>query len=117
MNWQGTRSSLKHLGTLHGQGDLSLDNGEHTLGVVTYEIDCYARRMLRSDNGQIDGRADLLAQAFRAGTACIALEDGQFIDVVLSDPRGGPTAEVRVSGRFPRFGEDAEIPEAEAPSA
>jgi hypothetical protein len=112
MNWQGTRSSLKHLGTLHGRGALSVESGGQSLGEVIYEIDCYARRLLRSDNGQIEGRADVLAQAFRAGTACIVLEDGQFIDVVLSDPRGGPTAEVRVSGRFPHFGDEAEAPSA-----
>jgi hypothetical protein len=107
MNWQGTRSSLKHLGTLHGTGRLSIGDGEQSLGDVTYEIDGYLRRDQRSDNGQIEGPAEMLAQAFRAGAACITLSDGQVVDVVLSDPRGGSTAEIAVNGRFPRFGDSA----------
>ena len=107
MAWQITRSSLKHLGALHGTGDLSVQCGEQNLGAVTYEIDGYLRGTERSDNGQIDGPAGILAQAFQAGSACVALSDGQLVDVVLSDPQGGATAQVTVSGRFPRFGDAA----------
>ena len=103
MNWQATRGPLKHLGTLHGTGDLLVGGGERNLGAVTYEIDGFIRRTERSDSGQIEGDARILARAFRAGAACIALSDGQLIDVVLSDPRGGATAEVTVRGRFPQF--------------
>jgi hypothetical protein len=103
MNWQGTRGPLKHLGTLHGTGDLLVKGGAQSLGAVTYEIDGFIRREQRSDNGQIEGDAQMLARAFRAGSACIALSDGQLIDVVLSDPKGGATAEVTVRGRFPEF--------------
>ncbi len=78
-------------------------NGEENLGPVIYEIDCYVRGAMRSDNGQIEGSAGTLARAFRAGSASIILPDGQFIDVVLLDPRGTSTAEVKVSGRFPQF--------------
>jgi hypothetical protein len=95
------RSPLKHLGTLHGSGSLSIGNGEQRLGPVRYEIDGYLERTMRSANGQIEGEIAVLEQAFRAGAACIALEGGSSIDVVLSDPRGGPTAEIVVSGRFP----------------
>lgn len=107
MNWQGTRSSLKHLGTLHGSGDLLIDGGEQTLGTVAYEIDGYLRRDHRSDNGRIEGRADILNQAFRAGAVCIAMADGQCVDVVVADPHGASTAEITVSGRFPSFGDAA----------
>jgi hypothetical protein len=104
MNWQSTRRSLKHLGTLHGRGDLLIDGGEQKLGAVDYEIDGYLRRDLRSDNGQIQGQADILGQAFRAGAACIVMADGQCVDVVVADPHGGSAAEITVSGRFPSFG-------------
>jgi hypothetical protein len=107
MNWQGTRSSLKYLGTLNGTGQLLLDDGQTNLGDVTYQIDGYNRGALRSDNGEIAGQAATLSRAFRAGAVCIALADGQVVDVVLADPRGGTAAEVTVSGRFPRFGEAA----------
>lgn len=107
MNWQATRGPLKHLGTVHGEGDLLIGDGAQNLGPVTYEIDGYARRSMRSDSGQIDGSADMLAKAFRAGSATLVLADGQFIDVTLSDPCGTSTAEVRVSGRFPLFGNAA----------
>jgi hypothetical protein len=103
MNWQGTRSSLKHLGTLYGRGDLLIANGAQNLGSVTYEIDGYSRRTMRSDSGQIEGSADMLARAFRHGSARLVLADGQCVDVTLSDPRGTATAEVKVSGRFPQF--------------
>jgi hypothetical protein len=104
MQWQGTRGSLKHLGTLHGNGDLLIDNGAKKLGAVTYEIDGYLRRTHRSDTGEIHGQADVLNQAFRAGAACIAMADGQLVDIVVANPHGSSTAEISVSGRFPAFG-------------
>jgi hypothetical protein len=103
MKWQGARSSLKHLGTLHGNGDLLIDDGAQKLGNVTYEIDGYLRRTHRSDSGEIHGRADILNQAFRAGAACIVMADGQFVDVVVANPHGSSTAEITVKGRFPSF--------------
>jgi hypothetical protein len=103
MKWQATRGPLKHLGTLHGRGELLIGSAGQSLGQVTYEIDGFARRTLRSDNGQIEGPVDTLAQAFRAGVACIVLADGQCVDIVLSDPRGGSRADVRVKDRFPQF--------------
>jgi hypothetical protein len=103
MNWQGKRAALKHLGTLHGTGDLLIGNGSENLGPIVYEIDGYERRAMRSDNGQINGSAVVLARAFHAGAACIALADGQFIDVVLSDPRGSSLADIVIKDRFPQF--------------
>jgi hypothetical protein len=97
------RSSLKHLGTLHGEGQLSLADDEASLGPVSYEIDGFLRREQRSDSGQIEGPAEILGRAFRAGAAIMTLSDGQLIDVVLADPRGGGTAEFTVSGRFAQF--------------
>jgi hypothetical protein len=91
MNWQGTRSRLKHLGTLRSRGDLLIANGAQNLGPVTYEIDGYSRRGVRSDSGQIEGAADMLAIAFRGGSAHIVFANGQLADVTLSDPRGGAT--------------------------
>ena len=104
MNWQSTRRSLKHLGTLHGRGDLLIDDGGQKLGIVDYEIDGYLRRDLRSDNGQLQGEAGILGQAFRAGAASIVMADGQCVDVVVADPQGSSAAEITVSGRFPSFG-------------
>jgi hypothetical protein len=107
MKRHSMRGSLKHLGTLHGEGRLSLGDSEQSLGAISYEIDGFLRGAQRSDSGQIEGRAEILAKAFRAGTACIALADGHVIDVVVADPRGGATAEIIVSGRFPQFGDTA----------
>ncbi|HET9395552.1 MAG TPA: hypothetical protein VFO36_05810 [Nitrospiraceae bacterium] len=104
MNWNATRGPLKHLGKLRGRGDLLIRDGAHNLGPVTYEIDGYARRSARSDNGHIEGEADMLTKAFRAGSATIVLADGQLIQVALSDPAGSSMAEVRLSNGFPRFG-------------
>jgi hypothetical protein len=100
MNWNATRGPLKHLGKLHGRGDLLIRNGAHNLGLVTYEIDGYARRSTRSDTGYIEGEADMLTSAFRAGSASIVLADGRLIKVALSDPGGSSTAEVRLSDGF-----------------
>lgn len=88
MNRQATRGPLKHLGTLHGTGERPIGAGGKSLGTVTYKIDGFARRTLRSDSGQIEGPADMPKRAFRAGEASVVLADGQVIDVVLSDPRG-----------------------------
>jgi len=108
MTWLTKRRTLKHLGTLHGTGNLVIENGEQNLGIVTYEIDGYRDQTQRSANGQIEGGADILAQAFAAGGACIAVTGGEPFDIVLADPLGGPTAEVTVNGRFPRFAHDLE---------
>jgi hypothetical protein len=97
------RSALKHLGTLHGEGQLSIAESESSLGPVSYELDGFLRREERSDSGQIEGPAEILARAFRAGAAQIVLADGQRIDVVLADPRGGGAAEFTVSAGFPQF--------------
>jgi hypothetical protein len=107
MNWNDTRGPLRHLGKLHGRGDLLISDGAHNLGPVTYEIDGYSRRSMRSDNGYIEGEADMLTKAFRAGSASIVLADGQLIEVALSDPAGSSMAEVRLSNNFPRFGDAA----------
>ncbi len=96
----GKRASLKCLGTLHGSGSLSIHDGKH-LGSVGYEIDGYADRTIRSADGQVEGKSSVLAQAFRAGAARIVLNGGSSVDIVLSDPQGGQTAEIKVSGRFP----------------
>ena len=96
----GSGRSLKHLGTLHGHGSLLIRDGEE-LGRVTYEIDGYLDGTTRSANGRIDGESAALREAFGAGDATIVLENGRVIHVVLSDPLGGRTAEVEVSGRFP----------------
>jgi hypothetical protein len=103
MNWQARRGALKHLGTLHGTGDLLIRDGAENLGPVSYEIDGYARQGMRSDNGQIEGCALMLTRAFRASAGCIVLADGQVIDVVLSNPHGGTMADVTVNGRYPQF--------------
>jgi hypothetical protein len=95
------KHSLKYLGALHGIGDISIEIDGQNLGSVGYEIDGYLDRTMRSANGQIDGPASVLAKAFHAGTASILLADGQSVQVVLSDPQGGPTTEIKVSGRFP----------------
>jgi hypothetical protein len=92
--------SLTHLGTLNGHGSLLIKDGEE-LGSVSYEIDGYLDRTVRWANGQIEGEGGALCEAFGAGDAAIVLESGRLIHVVLSNPRGGPTAEIEVSGHFP----------------
>ena len=93
--------SLQYLGTLRGSGSLSLQNGLQSLGAVTYEIDGYCSHFARTANGQIEGEDKVLTQAFQAGVAGILLSDGSAVEVVLADPHGGSTAEVRVNGDFP----------------
>ena len=103
MNWQATRGALKYLGTLHGTGELLIGADGKSLGAVTYEIDGFVRRTLRSDSGQIEGPADMLQRAFRAGEACVVLADGQVIEVLLSDPQDASTTEITIKGGFPQF--------------
>lgn len=98
---RSNRRPLKHLGTLHGRGMVSIKDGERSLGPVRYEIDGYLDRTTRSANGEIEGDISVLAQAFGAGSASLALDGGPSVEVVLSDPQGGPTAEISVSGAFP----------------
>ena len=84
-----------------GQRHSSLQNGEQSLGGITYEIDGYCNQFARSANGQIEGEDRVLTQAFQAGVVSILLSDGSSIEVVLADPHGGSTAEVQVNGNFP----------------
>jgi hypothetical protein len=94
------RKSITHLGTLHGEGTLLVRDGRQ-LGQVIYEIDGFVDQGVKSANGQIEAKNRILDEAFRAEDATIVLDSGRCIQVVLSDPQGGPTAEVRVRGGFP----------------
>ena len=91
--------SIKHLGTIHGEGTLLIDEGRH-LGQVTYEIDEYLDRGVRSANGQIEAEGRILEEASRAKDATIVLESGRCVHVIVSHPSGG-AAEVRVADRLP----------------
>ena len=91
--------SIKHLGTLHGEGTLLIGEGRQ-LGQVTYEIDGYLDRGARSASGQIEAESRILDAAFQAMDATLVLDSGRCIHVVVLDPRDG-AAEVRVAGAFP----------------
>ena len=94
------RKSITHLGTLHGQGTLLVQDGLR-LGQVIYEIDGYVEGKVKSASGQIEADIQILDKAFRAEEATIVLETRRYIDIVVSDPRGERSAEVRVKGAFP----------------
>jgi hypothetical protein len=94
------RNSITHLGTLHGEGTLLIQDGRQ-LGQVVYEIVGYVDHGSRSANGQIEAESRILDEAFRAEDATIVLESGRCIQVVVSNPQGGPTAEISVRGGFP----------------
>ena len=91
--------SIKHLGTLHGEGTLLAQEGRQ-LGQVTYEIDGYLDRGARSANGQIEADSRILDQASQATDATLVLDNGRCFHVVVLDPRGS-AAEVCVIGAFP----------------
>lgn len=101
------RRSLKHLGSLHGRGKLLDECGEQSYGPVVYEIDGYFDHLARSDNGRIEGGANMLSMAFLAGPARIALADGQVVGVVLEDPQGDAVAEITIKSRFPEYDDNA----------
>jgi hypothetical protein len=94
------RKSITHLGSLHGEGTLLVEEGRQ-LGHVLYEIDGYLDRGIRSANGQIEAETRILDEAFRAADATIVLNSGQCIHVVVSSPDGGTTAELQVRSGFP----------------
>jgi hypothetical protein len=77
----------------------------------TEQVPCRNRRLCAAvhalHTGYIEGEADMLTRAFRAGSASIVLADGQLMQVALSDPGGSSTAEVRLSDGFPRLGDAA----------
>jgi hypothetical protein len=92
--------SIVHLGSLHGEGTLLIKDGRE-LGQVVYEIDGYLDRGAKSANGQIEAEGHVLDDAFRAEDATLILDSGRCIHIVVSSPRGGATAEIRVTGGFP----------------
>jgi hypothetical protein len=94
------RKSITHLGTLHGQGTLLGPEGRE-LGQVIYEIDSYVDRGTKSANGQIEADTRILDEGFRAEHTSIVLNNGRRIQVDVSDPQGGSTAEVQVRGGCP----------------
>ena len=89
------RKSITHVGALHGEGTLLVEDGRQ-LGHVTYEIDGYLDHGIKSANGQIEAEARILNEAFRADDATIVLDSGRCIHVVVSNSHGGTTAELRV---------------------
>ena len=97
----GRGSTVKFLGSLHGCGRLSIANGTTHLGPISYEIDGFLDGVTRRATGQVEADPAILMRAFLAGGATVSLTGGTIIDVVLSDPEGGPTAEVGVRGSFP----------------
>ena len=94
------RKSITHLGTLHGEGTLLIQEGRR-LGQVIYEIDGYVDGGGKSASGQIEAESRILDEAFRAEEATIVLDTGRCIHIVVSDPLGEGAAEVRVKGGFP----------------
>ena len=94
------RKSITHLGTLHGKGTLLVGEGRQ-LGQVVYEIDGYLVDGAKSANGQIEAERHILDDAFRAEDATIVLDTGRCVHIVVSEPHGGASAEVRVTGGFP----------------
>jgi hypothetical protein len=94
------RKSITYLGTLHGEGTLLTGEGR-PLGLVTYEIDSYQDHRANLANGHIEAASRILNEAFQAKDATIVLNNGRCIHIVVSDPDGGATAEVSVTGSFP----------------
>jgi hypothetical protein len=94
------KKSISYLGSLHGEGTLLVQDGRQ-LGEVIYEIDGYLDHGAKSANGQIQGERQILETAFRAEEATIVLESGRCIHIVVSNPFGDVTAEIRVTGSFP----------------
>jgi len=94
------RKSITHLGALHGEGTLLGDEGRR-LGHVIYEIDGYLDHGSKSANGRIEAETRILKEAFCAEDATIVLDSGRCIQVVVSDPHGGTTAELLVRSGFP----------------
>jgi hypothetical protein len=94
------KKSITYLGTLHGEGTLLTGEGR-PLGLVTYEIDSYRDHCARSATGQIEAASRILNEAFQAKDATIVLNNGRCVHIIVSDPGGSATAEVRVTGSFP----------------
>jgi hypothetical protein len=95
------RSPLLHLGSIHGRGSLSVDDGGPGLGPVSFEIDSYSERGRASANGRIEGSPESLAAAFKAGSARIRRDNAADLSVVLWDPAGEAVAEIRVTAPLP----------------
>lgn len=101
MTWMGKKNTLKHLGTLHGQGQLVPAAGGEAYGPVRYEIDGYLEREIRTGTGEVEGDAAMLARAFADGGVALMLEKGGQIDIRLDDPAGEPVAAITVPANFP----------------
>lgn len=102
MTSKSWRHSLRHLGSLHGEGRL-LARGQD-LGPVRYEIDGYKGHRGESGNGRIEGERAMLIEAFEAQAAEIVLADGQSTQIIVSEPGREPAAEFRLIGPLPKFG-------------
>lgn len=102
MTWMGKKNTLKHLGTLHGKGTLAPAAGGDAYGPVSYEIDGYLEREVRTGTGEIEGDAGMLARAFAAeGGLVLQLEKGGQLAIKLDDPAGEAVASVTVPADFP----------------
>lgn len=87
---------LRFLGSMLGEGELSVEEGGLVLGHVHYEIDGFEGADHISGSGEIEGCHDLLLNAHLASAAFLTLSDGQTVAVTIADPEGHSTAEIAV---------------------
>lgn len=87
---------LRFVGSILGEGNLSIEEGGQLLGHVHYEIDGFEGADHISGSGEIEGDHEILLSAHLASAAYLTLSDGQTVAVSVADPEGHSTAEISV---------------------
>ena len=93
---------MTHLGTIEGYGQIFAASKD--LGEVGYSISVFQPRFMKEAHGYITGPPKVLREAFQAGGAILALEDGKTVDVIVTNyTMPGDRADITVYGRVPGF--------------
>lgn len=92
---------MTHLGTLEGKGALSAAEG--TLGDVDYCIEVARNGGDKDGQGTLSADAETLYGAVEANICTLELEDGQAIDIIITEYHSDGPAKVITTGPVPYF--------------
>jgi hypothetical protein len=90
-----------HIANMTGSGTLIVEGKES--GAADYEIEIYRDRNMKTAEGTLNADFGLLYAAIAAAKTKLRLENGTYIDVVITNVTPGRDSTFVVSGPIPGY--------------